>query len=166
MSLSSSNSLSLCPSASTSHSKTPTKPKNRHGGEQSKTAAKCATSRRFFLCAWRAGNALTVQCANQAAPRPRQGESRKDFGGRKRGRTSDLSLVRAALSQLSYPPAPGILRGSAAGVNRNPSDVPENVPASRRATSRRSPGLTTPLPRGHSARVRPPLVRDPGGAGV
>src|SRR3990172_1057039 len=27
------------------------------------------------------------------------------IGGRKRGRTSDLSLVRAALSQLSYPPA-------------------------------------------------------------
>src|SRR3990172_3310941 len=127
MSLSSSNSLSLCPSASTSHSKTPTKPKNRHGGEQSKTAAKCATSRRFFLCASRAGNALTVQCANQAAPRPRQGESRIDWWA----------------EEECYPPAPGILRGSGTGVNRKAADVPENVPASRRPASdrRRRSGL-------------------------
>src|SRR2546430_1097947 len=34
------------------------------------------------------------------------GNTYRDFsGGRKRDRTSDLGLVRAALSQLSYPPA-------------------------------------------------------------
>src|SRR3990167_3883055 len=97
-----------------------TKPKIRRRAGQRKTAAKCATSRRVSLCAWRAGNALTVQGANQAAPRPAKG-NRELTGGRKRGRPSDLSLVRAALSQLSYPPAPGILRGSGTGVNRESS---------------------------------------------
>lgn len=52
----------LCPPASKPSAITPTKPKIRRRAGQSKTAAKCVTSRRF-LCASRAGNALTVQCS-------------------------------------------------------------------------------------------------------
>src|SRR5881628_570723 len=65
-------------------------------------------------------------------------------GGRKRDRTSDLGLVRAALSQLSYPPVLGFSRTCGCASTTETPDVPENVPVSLRATSWRSPGLVRP----------------------
>src|SRR2546426_6962 len=48
-------------------------------------------------------------------------------GGRKRDRTSDLGLVRAALSQLSYPPVP-VLAAPASCTRRVTADDTRRVP--------------------------------------
>jgi hypothetical protein len=64
-------------------------------------------------------------------------------GRRRRDRTSDLGLVRAALSQLSYPPVPGILRGCATSFPALASNATGNATESSfRAASARSAGLT------------------------
>src|SRR2546428_12852720 len=49
-------------------------------------------------------------------------------GGRKRDRTSDLGLVRAALSQLSYPPVFGFSRTCGCASTTETPDVPETCP--------------------------------------
>src|SRR5262249_28345056 len=73
---------------------------------------------------------------------PTGGEGRRMNGGRSRARTCDPGLVRAVLSQLSYPPMVGFSRTCARRSIDETADVPENVPASLRATSWRSLGDT------------------------
>ena len=51
-------------------------------------------------------------------------------GGRNRARTCGLSLVRAALSRLSYPPVPSRLGSCAAGVNGEGLSMPGSMPVS------------------------------------
>src|SRR5437667_1628788 len=57
------------------------------------------------------------------------GNSGSFGGGRKRDRTSDLGLVRAALSQLSYPP---VLAASASCTRRVTVDDTRRVPKDAR----------------------------------
>src|SRR5262245_20088720 len=58
-------------------------------------------------------------------------KSRNFTGGRSRARTCGLSLVRAALFQLSYPPVPGLSRTCASRSTRETADVPGPSPAVR-----------------------------------
>ena len=82
-----------------------------------------ATNRRAVVCPWR-------------------GNPRQESGRRRRIRTSDISLVRAALCPLSYPPVAGTL------VTRDPPCQPE----------RASPPPYRPVLAGHPRSSRGPTI--------
>src|SRR5439155_21632226 len=79
------------------------------------------------------------------------------------GRDSTARIVRAALSQLSYPPVPCILRGCGAGFPAAGADATENATESIfRVASARSVALTM-LQRSNTIRVLSPVMSPPPG---
>ncbi len=82
-----------------------------------------------FCCHFSGRFGVILQSSEASAPTPISADDlrhRRYFGGRRsRDRTCDLSLVRAALSQLSYPPVTRLSPDVRRGVNvRRPPDQP------------------------------------------